>query len=80
MNTVLEYLDNTYLYQSTAKVVRVGEAEKGKYFVLDKTIFYPQGGGQPSDTGYVEASGENRQFISLDLKMVRSCISQTVLT
>lgn len=26
--------------------------------ILDQTLFYPEGGGQPSDTGYFEISGE----------------------
>jgi len=30
---------------------------KGPYLVLDRTPFYPQGGGQPSDTGSIEAEG-----------------------
>ncbi|MGB9868336.1 alanine--tRNA ligase, partial [Methanothermobacter sp.] len=25
--------------------------------ILDRTLFYPEGGGQPSDTGYIEADG-----------------------
>ncbi|MGZ7049588.1 MAG: alanine--tRNA ligase-related protein, partial [Methanobacterium sp.] len=27
--------------------------------ILDQTIFYPEGGGQPSDIGYLEIRGEN---------------------
>ena len=26
--------------------------------ILDQTVFYPEGGGQPSDIGYLEINGE----------------------
>lgn len=54
MNTDLKYLDNTYTGQDTATIIRSGRDERGSYLVLDQTIFYPQGGGQPSDAGYIQ--------------------------
>jgi Ser-tRNA(Ala) deacylase AlaX len=42
------FLINSYLKESPAKVVSVKD---GKYVILDRTIFYPKGGGQPHDTG-----------------------------
>lgn len=54
MATQLLYLHNTYQYQSTAKLLAKGKDEKGNYLLFDKTIFYPQGGGQPSDTGWIK--------------------------
>ncbi|MCW3982211.1 MAG: alanyl-tRNA editing protein AlaXM [Candidatus Bathyarchaeota archaeon] len=44
------YLDDSYLQECEAAVVSVKE---GKYITLDQTIFYPKGGGQPSDTGRI---------------------------
>lgn len=44
------YLDDSHLKECTACVVSVKE---GKYVVLDRTIFYPKGGGQPWDTGKI---------------------------
>ena len=42
------YLDDSYLRECDATVVSVKD---GKYVVLDQTVFYPKGGGQPWDTG-----------------------------
>ena len=44
------YLENSYLKECDATVVLVKD---GRYIVLDQTIFYPRGGGQPWDTGTV---------------------------
>ena len=54
-NTDLKYLDDTYADTGEAVVLRVGRDERGPYIVLDQTIFYPQGGGQPSDVGSIQA-------------------------
>jgi len=51
--TIARYLDDTYLLESSARLVGTGRDERGSYFLLDQTIFYPQGGGQPSDTGMI---------------------------
>lgn len=54
MNTELNYLSDTYTYADTGVVLRVGQDDRGAYIVLNQTIFYPQGGGQPSDTGTLQ--------------------------
>ncbi len=46
--TKLLYHDNEKLYDFTAKVLRIIEK---KWVVLDKTAFYPRGGGQEPDLG-----------------------------
>ena len=43
------YLEDHYLKEWDAKVV----SANGKYIVLDKTAFYPKGGGQPWDEGMI---------------------------
>ncbi len=48
------YFDDMYLKEFDAKVTKV---EVGKVF-LDRTVFYPEGGGQPNDTGYLTYGGK----------------------
>ena len=49
------YMKDSYLKEFEAVVESVKDE---KYVVLDKTAFYPNGGGQPFDTGTIEANGE----------------------
>jgi len=51
MKTNLLYLDDTYLTEQCTTLVDSGIDERGQFLVLDSTVFYPQGGGQPSDVG-----------------------------
>ncbi len=45
------YLSDSYQTTATAKVIEVTD----KYLILDQTVFYPQGGGQPSDKGTIKS-------------------------
>ncbi len=49
------YLENSYRKECDAIVVSVKD---GKFIVLDQTIFYPKGGGQPWDTGNITKGNE----------------------
>jgi misacylated tRNA(Ala) deacylase len=49
------YMKDSYLKKWDAKVVSVKD---DKYIVLDKTAFYPKGGGQPWDEGYFVKNGD----------------------
>jgi alanyl-tRNA synthetase len=45
--------EDPYLREFTSRVVRV----VGEYVVLEETAFYPEGGGQEADTGYLFFGG-----------------------
>ena len=50
------YYENPYQTEFTSEVIDVIEKEKEYHVELDKTCFYPEGGGQPSDTGYINGT------------------------
>ncbi|NLZ90932.1 MAG: metal-dependent hydrolase [Clostridiales bacterium] len=54
MDTERLYWENAYTAQFTAKVIRQEKARQGFEVVLDRTAFYPTGGGQPCDTGWLD--------------------------
>ncbi|MBL7080875.1 alanyl-tRNA editing protein [Candidatus Bathyarchaeota archaeon] len=50
------YVEDSHLKEFDARVVKAGP----KFVILDRTAFYPESGGQPSDTGKITyAGGEN---------------------
>ncbi|AES92026.1 alanyl-tRNA synthetase [Medicago truncatula] len=48
--TKLDYYDDMWKLHSTATLV---SHFKACFLILDRTIFYPQGGGQPAHTGFL---------------------------
>ena len=57
--TELLYMDDSYLRECDAKIVGVERDEDGKFkIILDRTVFYPVGGGQPNDTGKIIKNGK----------------------
>ena len=48
------FREDSYLRQATGQVI--GHTEEGG-LILDRSLFYPTGGGQPGDSGQVEWSG-----------------------
>ncbi|WP_203247415.1 alanyl-tRNA editing protein [Sporosarcina beigongshangi] len=72
----LYYID-AYCKSFTAHVIKAAQDEQGRpYVVLDNTVFYPEGGGQPADTGTLngisvlhveEVGGEVRHMVAESL-------------
>ena len=51
--TKLFYLNHMYDYEAEAILLDIVTADETIALILDQTIFYPQSGGQPSDTGII---------------------------
>lgn len=58
MKTARIYFEDTYRFSDVCKVLASGKDEDGFYVILDRTIFHPQGGGQPSDQGVLQNNHE----------------------
>ncbi len=54
------YMKDSYLKKWDAKIVSVKD---NKYIILDKTAFYPKGGGQPWDEGFIIRNGEKFKVV-----------------
>jgi len=64
------YLQNTYLFEADARIVECKKDEKSaSYILLGRTIFYPQGGGQPTDHGIIV--GENFECTINNVRQVQ---------
>lgn len=51
--THLMYTQTPTLFDLSATVQGNGHDTKGAYLIFDRSIFYPQGGGQPADQGTI---------------------------
>jgi misacylated tRNA(Ala) deacylase len=58
---VVPYLD-AYTRSATARVVSVDRSGEAPLVVLDRTVFYPGGGGQPSDQGTLTRTSDARRW------------------
>ena len=50
------YYENQYIKEFTAEVLSCVQGKRGFEVILDKTAFFPEGGGQPGDTGFIGSS------------------------
>jgi alanyl-tRNA synthetase len=71
--TVALYYEDAYQRTFEAEVLEVIE---GRYVVLDKTAFYPRGGGQEPDSGHLETRG--RQIPVTNVERVGRVIIHTI--
>jgi alanyl-tRNA synthetase len=60
--TIRLYEKDVYLRETTCNIIERIENGDKKLLVLDKTIFFPEGGGQPSDTGFIGNSSVSHVF------------------
>ena len=51
------FYQNAYLWEAGARVEKIEKRDKKVRILLDRTIFYPEGGGQPSDRGIIAGEG-----------------------
>ncbi|MFW6117260.1 MAG: alanine--tRNA ligase, partial [Thermoproteota archaeon] len=56
------YYRDQYMREFEARTLKVLDSE---YVVLDKTCFYPEGGGQPADTGYLLFDGTRTEVVDV---------------
>ncbi|MEK7499196.1 MAG: alanine--tRNA ligase-related protein [Patescibacteria group bacterium] len=66
--TKLLYLENFTQLEAPAQVLDITEENGKTVVILDQTVFYPQGGGQPFDTGII--TGKNGTFIVEEVRFV----------
>ncbi len=70
MQTSAMYLDDTYLFNSEGIIIGGGIDDKGRYLLLTQTIFYPQGGGQPSDQGLLTIQSSQKNILIYFVRQV----------
>ena len=62
MQTRRIYQTDPYAVENDAVVTAVREKNGFAVFACDTSVFYPEGGGQPSDTGSVYLAGSGQTF------------------
>ena len=74
------YHTNSYLTECIATVTEVNKDETGKavFIVLDQTIFYPTGGGQPHDAGMLTRAKDNKTFNIISVGNINGQISHQI--
>lgn len=72
MHTQLKYFEDSELYEYAAIVLSIEELNGRYAIILDQTIFYPQGGGQPYDLGVIE--GPNGIFDVQEVRLVEDVV------
>lgn len=52
--TVPLYHDNRYVREFDSRIEKIIDFDDKFYVILDRTSFFPEGGGQPGDAGTLE--------------------------
>jgi alanyl-tRNA synthetase len=58
MKTKQIYLEDTYKFETDSKILEIISLQNETAIISESTIFYPQGGGQPSDLGTITCNGK----------------------
>lgn len=66
------YYENQYIKDFTAEVISCTESKRGFEVILDETAFFPEGGGQPGDTGFIGAA-EVIDTVEKDGEVIHIC-------
>lgn len=66
------YYENQYIKEFTAEVLSCVHGKRGFEVILDKTAFFPEGGGQPGDTGFI-GSAEVVDTVERDGEVIHIC-------
>jgi alanyl-tRNA synthetase len=56
------YYEDSYTQEFEAQILKVAD---NRYVVLDKTAFYPEGGGQPADNGSLSFNGMQTKVVDV---------------
>lgn len=62
--TELVYSSDSYLKEINAKIIELHEDG----LIIDKTVFYTQGGGQPSDRGVIRKTSDGQEINIVGMK------------
>lgn len=73
METLNQSTDLAYFYPQSplmmdACLLSCGKDDRGSFVLLDRTVFHPQGGGQPSDRGIIQLEGVEYTVIHVKLE------------
>ncbi|CAG9329214.1 unnamed protein product [Blepharisma stoltei] len=64
---VREFLQDSYKFACNSRILSSIQAPEGSWKIkLDRTVFHPQGGGQPSDSGFITQGEIKFQVATLE--------------
>ena len=61
------YYESAYIKEFEGRVTECLEDKKGFRIALDRTAFYPEGGGQPCDKGILTYAGPEGEDITVEV-------------
>ncbi len=64
--TIRLYYDQPYLTECAAQIVAVSERAGRLAVALDRSVFYPEGGGQPADRGWLQRADSAQRWPIVD--------------